>query len=215
MVDVDTVRRKVRLFTEEDLAAVRAIEREAFPEQRPTPLHEMLGHGGLARYLVAVACKPPQQGRGLLGLLNCARRPQQEVVGYLGMWLPAQEAHIVAVAVARPWRGQGFGELLIMCALDLAASLGKREAVLECRVSNGVAIALYEKYGFQKVTIRPRYYSDNHEDAYVMVREGLDGLAFRQFLEEMKANYGKRWGPWEGLIATEVGAHDSTKGGSG
>ncbi len=215
MVDVDTVRRKVRLFVEEDLAAVRAIEREAFPEQRPTPLYEMLGHGGLSRYLVAVACRPPEGGRGLLRLLGRPGRPREEVVGYLGMWLPAQEAHIVAVAVTKPWRGRGFGELLIMCALELAAALGKREAVLECRVSNAIAIALYEKYGFQKVTVRPRYYSDNQEDAYVMVREGLDSLDFQQFLEGMKANYGRRWGLWEGPIAAEVGAHDGIKGGSG
>ena len=42
---------------------------------------------------------------------------------------------------------------------------------LEVRVSNAVAISLYEKLGFQKGGIRKRYYTDNHEDAYSNVGE--------------------------------------------
>jgi len=208
------VGRRVRPLREGDLEAVRAIEREAFPTQWPTPQHELLGRHGLSRYLVAVATRPPERPRGLWRLLRGdGDGPQEEVVGYLGMWLPAQEAHIVAVAVARKWRRQGFGELLLMSALELAAALGKKEASLECRVSNAPALSLYEKYGFRRVTVRPRYYSDNQEDAYVLVREGLDTSAFRQSLARMKDEYLRRWGPWQGPIAAEVGTGDGTTGG--
>ena len=41
---------------------------------------------------------------------------------------------------------------------------------LEVRVSNKVAIALYEKYGFKKISVREKYY-ENVEDAYVMQKE--------------------------------------------
>lgn len=44
------------------------------------------------------------------------------------------------------------------------------ESTLEVRVSNEVAISLYEKYGFIKKGLRKDYYQDNHEDAYLMVK---------------------------------------------
>ncbi len=42
---------------------------------------------------------------------------------------------------------------------------------LEVRVSNVKAIKLYESYGFKKEAIRKDYYLDNHEDAYLMMKE--------------------------------------------
>ncbi len=188
------------------MAAVLALEREAFPTQWPTPRHELLGRHGLSRYLVAAVLRADRRPQGLWPFFRRRDDEVEAVVGYLGMWLPGQEAHIVAVAVAQPWRRQGFGELLLLSALGLASSLGKKEATLECRVSNTPALALYEKYGFRRVAVRPRYYSDNQEDAYVMVREGLDTLAFQHCLSHMKEEYRRRWGPWEDLVAVEVQA---------
>ena len=46
--------------------------------------------------------------------------------------------------------------------------MGAIRMTLEVRVSNVVAISLYEKLGFQKGGIRKSYYTDNHEDAYIM-----------------------------------------------
>ena len=39
---------------------------------------------------------------------------------------------------------------------------------LEVRLSNLPARRLYEKFGFRPVGVRPRYYSDDHEDALIM-----------------------------------------------
>jgi ribosomal-protein-alanine N-acetyltransferase len=44
-------------------------------------------------------------------------------------------------------------------------------ATLEVRESNHEAQRLYEKCGFRTVAIRKKYYSDNREDAIVMIRE--------------------------------------------
>ena len=55
-----------------------------------------------------------------------------------------------------------------------------REATLEVRLSNLAARRLYEKYGFRPVGIRPRYYSDNGEDALIMTTEPLAGAAMRE-----------------------------------
>ena len=50
---------------------------------------------------------------------------------------------------------------------------GAREATLEVRLSNLPARRLYEKYGFRPVGLRPRYYSDDNEDALIMTTEPL------------------------------------------
>ena len=47
------------------------------------------------------------------------------------------------------------------------------------RLSNLPARRLYEKYGFKPVGLRPRYYSDDGEDALIMTTEALTGPATR------------------------------------
>ena len=47
-------------------------------------------------------------------------------------------------------------------------------ATLEVRLSNQAARLLYQRFGFRPVGVRPRYYSDNGEDALIMTTESLD-----------------------------------------
>ncbi len=188
--------RLVRPLADTDLEAVWEIERESFPNQRPTPQREFFSP--VSRYLAASELHL----EGVWGLQGqkVPTPVREKVVGYIGMWLMGPEAHIVALAVALPWRRKGFGQLLLMTALQMAASLGKEEAVLECRVSNLPALSLYEKLGFRKAGVRARYYSDNQEDAYIMVR---DSLGTRQFWESMRKwedEYLNRWGPWQAYV---------------
>jgi ribosomal-protein-alanine N-acetyltransferase len=91
------------------------------------------------------------------------------------------EAHVTTFAVAPAWRRRRIGERLLIAILDLAVARGAREATLEVRLSNLAARRLYEKYGFRPVGIRPRYYSDDHEDALIMTTEPLEspGLVAR------------------------------------
>ena len=119
------------------------------------------------------------------------------VVGFVGVWLLADEAHIVTVAVRDGYRGRGVGELLLIAAIETA--LRERQAVvtLECRVSNVVALKLYEKYGFERVGLRPRYYSDNHEDAYVMTVGGIEEAAYRRRFERLREEHRARYGEYE------------------
>ena len=53
--------------------------------------------------------------------------------------------------------------------MQYAANLGVSYMTLEVRVSNAAAIALYQSLGFFKVSVRPKYYEDNQEDALLMV----------------------------------------------
>ena len=85
------------------------------------------------------------------------------------------EAHVTTFAVHPAWRRRGIGERLLLAVLDTALGRHAREATLEVRLSNVAARRLYEKYGFRPVGLRPRYYTDNGEDALIMTTEPLAG----------------------------------------
>lgn len=89
-------------------------------------------------------------------------------VGYCGVWIVLDEAHITNVAVLPGFRGRKLGERLMRKIMSLAAEAGAGTMTLEVRVSNIVALSLYRKLGFQDGGIRKNYYSDNQEDALVM-----------------------------------------------
>lgn len=95
------------------------------------------------------------------------------VAGYIGYWLVIDEAHLSTLAVAPSLRRRGIGERLLEEAMRRAVRQGAEMMTLEVRVSNEAAQRLYEKYGFQLVGRRSRYYKDNLEDALLMTRDGL------------------------------------------
>jgi ribosomal-protein-alanine N-acetyltransferase len=138
----------------EDLAVVHAIEQASFSSPWPPNAYRSeLETNRLASYLVA--------------------RVDGAIVAYGGMWLMVDEAHITTFAVHPLWRRQRIGERLLLAFLDLAMLRRAHEATLEVRLSNLPARRLYEKYGFRPVGLRPRYYSDDHEDALIMTTEPL------------------------------------------
>lgn len=91
-----------------------------------------------------------------------------EVVGYVGSQSVLGESDMMNVAVHPDYRRKGIAEALV---LALSADLKKRDNVcltLEVRVSNDLAIALYEKLGFTQVGRRPNYYRNPKEDALIL-----------------------------------------------
>ena len=104
------------------------------------------------------------------------------VIGYAVSWLIAGETQIQTVAVHAAWRGQGWGELLLLQALWRGFNQGAVAATLEVRGSNAAALALYAKYRFTVVGERPRYYRDNREAALLMDLV-IDRTTFLSFLE--------------------------------
>lgn len=93
------------------------------------------------------------------------------VVGYVGMWLILDEAHITNVAVHPDYRAIGIGRLLMESAILLAQEHRCPKITLEVRRTNLVAQRLYKAFGFQMAGLRKGYYTDNGEDAFIMVRE--------------------------------------------
>ena len=159
---------QIRPMAEEDLPFVQLIEGASFTT--PWPPHayrQELESNRLAHYLVA-----------LIG---------ERVVGYGGIWLMVDEAHITTFAVHPAYRRRRIGERMLIALLDLAVDRGAREATLEVRLSNLAARRLYEKYGFRPVGIRPRYYSDNQEDALIMTTEPLATPLMRDRIASLRA----------------------------
>ena len=151
-----------------DLVAVHAIELASFDSPWPADAYRSeLETNRLAQYLVVYAA--------------------DEIVAYAGMWLMVDEAHIITFAVHPLWRRQRIGERLLLALLDLAQDAGAHEATLEVRLSNLGARRLYEKFGFRPVGLRPRYYSDNGEDALIMTTDQLRDPAMRDRIARLRA----------------------------
>jgi [ribosomal protein S18]-alanine N-acetyltransferase len=106
-----------------------------------------------------------------------------ELVGMIVIWVILDEAHIATVAVHPAYRGQGIGRCLLARGLSAAYERGARLAYLEVRRSNAVAQNMYERFGFQVVGQRPRYYQDNNEDALLMTLDPLQVEVLQQFID--------------------------------
>ena len=97
-----------------------------------------------------------------------------QAVAYGGLWLMVDEAHITTFAVLPQWRRQGIGGRLMVELMRLAVELHAQVVTLEVRLTNHAARGLYARFGFRPVGVRPRYYSDNNEDALIMTTSPLD-----------------------------------------
>jgi [ribosomal protein S18]-alanine N-acetyltransferase len=93
---------------------------------------------------------------------------ENEIIGYAGTWLVADEAHIMNVAIAPVHRNMGLGRKMMVELIRVVKEKGITAMTLEVRPSNTVARKLYEKMGFKSVGLRKGYYEDNKEDAMIM-----------------------------------------------
>jgi ribosomal-protein-alanine N-acetyltransferase len=151
-----------------DVASVEAIEHASFSAPWPPNAYRTeLQTNRLAHYLVI--------------------RVGPQIVGYAGLWLMVDEAHVTTFAIHPDWRRRRLGERLLIALLDIALERQAAEATLEVRLSNLAARRLYEKFGFRPVGIRPRYYTDNNEDALIMTTDRLSSPEMRNRLVGLRA----------------------------
>ena len=133
------------------LEQVAALERECFSHPWTEAMLEDELYNPQASFLVA------EDGEG-------------GVLGYAGLHVVLDEGYIDNIAVEEPARKHGVASAL----LDVFCRFGAVNLAfltLEVRASNAPAIALYKKYGFQEVGLRPNFYSAPREDAIIMTRE--------------------------------------------
>jgi [ribosomal protein S18]-alanine N-acetyltransferase len=101
------------------------------------------------------------------------RFERDELVGMGCFWAILDEAHITLMSVLPEYRGQGWGQDLLVGLLARAVSIGMHHATLEVRASNDAAVGLYEKMGFETLGRRKKYYQNPEEDALIMWCRGL------------------------------------------
>lgn len=141
-------------LTEADLDGVVEIEERSYPTpwSRQAFLSELTDNS-FAAYIIA--------------------RQGGKVVGYAGMWLLFDEAHVTNIAVHPDHRGRRIGHLLLSELEHRAVERGARRMTLEVRPSNPAAQRLYKSHGFVARGRRRAYYSDTREDAIIMWKDKL------------------------------------------
>ena len=112
---------------------------------------------------------------------------QASIIGFAGLWLMVDEAHITTIAMHPDFRHRGLGEFMLVNLIDIAFDINARWVTLEVRVSNYTAQNLYRKYGFREAGLRHRYYSDNQEDALIMWTDEIKSPTFTQKFQELKS----------------------------
>ena len=91
-----------------------------------------------------------------------------EVVGFIGLWIVLDEGDITNVAVHPNYRKQKIASLLIEYVINNMKNWNISSLTLEVRKSNIPAQNLYKKFNFNVSKIKKNFYSDNNEDAYIM-----------------------------------------------
>lgn len=137
------------------LRSVLRIESQVYP--RPWSLSLFLGELGLraSRYYIVA-------------------RVEGLVVGYAGLMLSLDEAHVTTIAVDPAWQRHGIGSRLLLNLTRTAVARGARHMTLEVRVSNAPAQQMYRRFGFETEGVRKNYYAESREDALIMWVHGID-----------------------------------------
>jgi [ribosomal protein S18]-alanine N-acetyltransferase len=203
------VRYVIERMTMSDVPRVIEIERLAYPSTwPPSAYRKELQDNRWAHYIVlrdkqiigertvAQQLEPEKPRRSRLFPLSLLpNRPAvttsspdlASIIGFAGLWLMVDEAHITTIAMHPDFRQRGLGEFLLVSLIDTAYEIGARWVTLEVRVSNIVAQSLYRKYGFHQAGVRHRYYSDNQEDALIMWTDEINSPAYKQKFQELKS----------------------------
>lgn len=136
----------IRTATQKDIKDIYNIETQCFT--RPWSYVSILSDlscNELARYVVAEI--------------------DGNLVGYCSMHIVVDEGHIMNIAVLKDFRRRGIAEKLLKKTIELSKAVF---FTLEVRMSNFGAVRLYEKFGFEIMGRRPKYYGD--EDALIMCK---------------------------------------------
>jgi ribosomal-protein-alanine N-acetyltransferase len=142
-------------MTEADLPSVLGLEQELFPEDAWSEgmfRSELSEQPETRHYVVAEA-------------------DEGELAGYAGLCAVAGEGDVQTIAVRAELAGRGIGSALLTSLLDEAAARGCEAVYLEVRADNDRAQKLYERFGFERIGVRRRYYQPSGVDAIVMRRE--------------------------------------------
>ncbi len=150
----------VRAMYKADIDAVYEIERLSFrtPWSRASLLSELKNDVAVYRLLVV----------------------DGSIVGYCGMWMLFDEAHITNIAVRPELLGQGYGKLMLAASMRTAVNSSAKRMTLEVRENNLVAKRMYASFDFVQAGRRRGYYQDTGEDALILWNESITDTLHKQ-----------------------------------
>ncbi len=146
---------RIRRMTLADLPQVMAIENQAFSNP----------------WSVDMVKKELTQDWSTVLLAEAVGPAGWELRGFAIFWLVANEVHVLNVATDTTYRRQGIGRQVMNAVLAHGRQQKCFMATLEVRRSNIAALALYTALGFRAVGMRPNYYTDDREDAVIMIMD--------------------------------------------
>lgn len=92
----------------------------------------------------------------------------QPVIGYAGLWFDGDVTQVMTIGVDPHCQRHGVGRQLMTALIERSRKLKAEAVLLEVRVDNDAAIALYAEFGFQILGVRKRYYQPEDMDGYTM-----------------------------------------------
>ena len=91
------------------------------------------------------------------------------LIGYVGLSYILDTADIISIVVKKDYTKKGIASLLLSEIISFCYKKEIKDIFLEVRKSNTPAQALYNKFGFFKISERKKYYN-NIEDAYIYTK---------------------------------------------
>lgn len=164
----------MRYMRTADIPEVSFIDRASFNPPWPARSYQFEVNESKISHMVVLEREDAQPVNGIKRILYNLRgrtdpsEQRKAIVGYGGLWKMADESHISTIASHPDYRGNKYGEIVLVGMMRRAIALEASYIVLEVRVSNTVAQNLYLKYGFQTIKTKKNYYHYDKEDAYEM-----------------------------------------------
>ena len=101
-------------------------------------------------------------------------RAEKNLAAYVTVYHTDDCLEILNLGVAPELRRQGLGKRLLSGVLHESTKEGILQSVLDVRIGNTPAIALYEGLGYVRTGRRKGYYTDTHEDALLYTLDMSD-----------------------------------------
>jgi ribosomal-protein-alanine N-acetyltransferase len=156
----------IRPMERSDISAVAAMEKSIFPDPWP--------HGAFEEVLALPI------GMNLVAVDDCG-----QLCGYLCAQAVADEIQIHNIAVTPESRRQGIGRMLLEHAECEASARGAVCAILEVRVTNTAALAMYGRMGYHRIGRRRAYYRKPVCDALVLLKM-IDGARAEAITQDVR-----------------------------
>lgn len=144
----------IRVFTDNDIMRMAELEADLF------------GRGAWSESMIRQELEAPARSYFVE-----AENESAPMRGYAGFWYDGDDAEVMTIGVDRRHQRRGVAKTLMRRLIDEARAKGARRMLLEVRVDNEPALALYRSFGFEMMGRRKRYYQPEGIDAFTMSLE--------------------------------------------